>query len=327
MSLPEESTINSGKKRLTVSICLCTYNGETYIAEQLDSIFSQSVLPDEVIAVDDHSTDSTPKILSSYQKQYPSILKIYLNKENLGYARNFPKAYSYCSKDIVFFADQDDIWAKDKIEVFLSCYHEDPSLEMVASNPMMFDGKDHDLGKYISSKNVSSFNKRKDQWKVLLRSPLIPGTAMSVKRDSMAKYLPIPDGFMHDEWFSLCASFSSSVIILDEPYTKYRQHEKQVFGGGNSFASKANEQLDYSKISKKYSLLATNENYEISKDIRNRISGRADFLNFRSKLRNEGFFLSLFDLLIHPVLSHSYHLYCLNPFLSKCKDLLTRKTK
>ena len=98
-----------------VSIALCTYNGEAYLREQLDSIANQSYSPLELIAVDDSSSDNTLEILKEYAAIYPFI-KIFVNPENLGYIRNFEKALQLCSGDFIALSDQDDIWDHKKIE-------------------------------------------------------------------------------------------------------------------------------------------------------------------------------------------------------------------
>jgi glycosyltransferase involved in cell wall biosynthesis len=74
-----------------VSIALCTYNGEAYLREQLDSIVDQSYPAIELIAVDDCSSDNTLKILEEYAAKYPYI-QVFVNPQNLGYIRNFEKA-------------------------------------------------------------------------------------------------------------------------------------------------------------------------------------------------------------------------------------------
>ena len=75
-----------------ISLVMPTYNGETYLREQLDSIYGQTLVPDEVIVVDDCSTDGTVEILKEYSIKYG--LKFYINDTNLGYNKNFAKGIS-----------------------------------------------------------------------------------------------------------------------------------------------------------------------------------------------------------------------------------------
>ena len=100
------------------SVCMATYNGAKYIKEQLDSIIPQLRDDDELIVSDDASKDDTLKIVESYND--PRI-KIFHN-ENHGVAHNFENAMRHASGDIIYFADQDDVWLPgklDKMENFL----------------------------------------------------------------------------------------------------------------------------------------------------------------------------------------------------------------
>ena len=97
-----------------ISVALCTFNGEKFISQQLDSILSQSVPVDEIVVCDDGSTDSTCQILEQYAAQSQSI-RLIKNEHNLGYIANFEKAIRLCQGDYIFLSDQDDIWHPDKV--------------------------------------------------------------------------------------------------------------------------------------------------------------------------------------------------------------------
>ena len=84
--------MNHQKENPLVSVVIATYNGEKFLAEQLDSIFNQSYKNIEVIAVDDASSDSTYNILKQYSLKYKN-LKIFVNEKNLGYIKNFEKRF------------------------------------------------------------------------------------------------------------------------------------------------------------------------------------------------------------------------------------------
>ena len=98
-----------------VSIVMCTYNGEKYLKEQIDSILNQTYPLEELIIQDDCSTDSTVDIIREYQKKYP-IIKLHVNEENKGLNENFFSAMSKANGDYIATADQDDIWELNKIE-------------------------------------------------------------------------------------------------------------------------------------------------------------------------------------------------------------------
>ena len=105
------------KTPLSLSIALASYNGERYIAEQLDSIARQTRLPDELIISDDASGDATPAIALDFARQAPFPVKVLQNSERAGSTRNFEIAIRACTGDIIFLCDQDDVWYPNKISL------------------------------------------------------------------------------------------------------------------------------------------------------------------------------------------------------------------
>lgn len=99
-----------------VSVVMCTYNGATYLREQLDSIIGQTLTPYELIAQDDGSTDATVAILEEYAARFPYI-KVYRNEADKGINNNFFSAMRRATGDFIAISDQDDIWMPDKLEV------------------------------------------------------------------------------------------------------------------------------------------------------------------------------------------------------------------
>ena len=98
-----------------VSVVMCTYNGERYLREQLNSIVNQEYPIYELIIQDDRSKDRTIDIVKEYMDKY-SYIKLYVNKQNLGFNRNFKSAAMKATGDFVALSDQDDVWFPDKIE-------------------------------------------------------------------------------------------------------------------------------------------------------------------------------------------------------------------
>jgi len=100
----------------SISVVMCTYNGERYVKEQIDSILRQTYPIHEVIIQDDCSTDKTYDILCEYQEKH-SIIKVYRNQENKGINPNFFDALHKATGDYIAIADQDDIWEDYKLEL------------------------------------------------------------------------------------------------------------------------------------------------------------------------------------------------------------------
>ena len=98
-----------------ISVIICTYNGEKYIREQIDSILKQTYPAYELIIQDDGSKDSTPDICKSYAQSYPFI-KFYQNSIRLGFNENFRTATLRATGDYIALSDQDDVWYPDKLE-------------------------------------------------------------------------------------------------------------------------------------------------------------------------------------------------------------------
>ena len=76
----------------STSIALCTYNGERFLSQQLESLAAQTILPDELVICDDASSDGSMHILEEFAKNSPFIVRIFKNKKNLGYIKNYEKA-------------------------------------------------------------------------------------------------------------------------------------------------------------------------------------------------------------------------------------------
>lgn len=111
------SSCNNGSTptRPSVAVVMCTYNGEKFLREQLDSILDQTYPISEIIIQDDRSTDGTVALLKEYEERHPNI-HVFVNEQNLGFNLNFKTACMRPTTDLIAISDQDDVWFKDKIE-------------------------------------------------------------------------------------------------------------------------------------------------------------------------------------------------------------------
>ena len=201
-----------------VSIALCTYNGEAYLREQLESIVNQSYSQLELIAIDDCSTDNTLSILKEYEANYPFI-QVFKNPENLGYIRNFEKALRLCSGEFIALSDQDDIWDLHKIEKqikaignHLMIYHDS---EFIDENGQLLNKKMSDIMNLY----------RGDQPEAFLFFNCISGHSVFMKKALRDELLPFPNAYYHDWWMGYVATNLGSIDCIDEPLVKYRQHQ------------------------------------------------------------------------------------------------------
>ena len=108
-----------------ISIAMATYNGEKFIEKQLKSILDQTLKVDEMVICDDCSSDNTVEVIKNFiEVNNISNWKLIVNDKSLGCSRNFFKAVKQCKGDLIFLADQDDIWENDKIEIMTNIMNE-----------------------------------------------------------------------------------------------------------------------------------------------------------------------------------------------------------
>jgi glycosyltransferase involved in cell wall biosynthesis len=119
---------------MKTSIVITTYNGEKYIIEELESILKQTVAPNEVLIFDDKSTDQTYSLcLDFVKKKGLNTWRVTQNINNLGYIENFFQGFEKATGDIIFIADQDDIWRNNKIQKILYEFEHNNSMLALSS--------------------------------------------------------------------------------------------------------------------------------------------------------------------------------------------------
>lgn len=131
-----------------VSVVMTTYNGQKYLREQMDSLREQTMPIDEVIIMDDCSTDHTPDLVSAYIKEYDlKGWNLVQNEQNQGWKKNFKSGFDLATGNYIFPCDQDDIWHLDKVEKMVECMENNPKIELLAANyETFFSEKDEGHG-------------------------------------------------------------------------------------------------------------------------------------------------------------------------------------
>jgi glycosyltransferase involved in cell wall biosynthesis len=224
----------------TISIALCTYNGAKYLSSQLESYLAQSRLPDEVVVCDDCSQDETVAILQDFAARAPFSMRVVVNDRNIGSSKNFEKAISLCSGDIIFLSDQDDVWAPSKIEEMVREFDANQTIGMVVSNAEFVDETLQPLGAAMFDRKYTDEEKRLiekgDLFPVQLKSPVVIGGAMAFRARYGKIIIPIPTDIpemIHDEWIGVAISAFAKSVVLYKPLIKYRQHDEQQTGVAN----------------------------------------------------------------------------------------------
>lgn len=216
------------KNTPSISIALCTYNGATYISEQLDSIFRQTLPPDEIIIVDDGSTDDTPTIVKKYIEKY-GIIQFFENEERLGFVRNFSRAISLTKGDYVALSDQDDIWTENHLEVLV---HNIGDKAVCVGDAVMIGPDGRETGQKFSEIKDNHFIPGKDvlkAYRIIYNYNPYQGASMLIDRKWVNSLLPIPaEAGYHDTFLAGCASLSKGLAVIPDIITQYRMHEGQV---------------------------------------------------------------------------------------------------
>lgn len=200
-----------------ISVCIATYNGAKYIKEQIDSMLPQLSEGDEIIVSDDGSTDTTLQIVSNISDYRIKVVNNILGK---GVNHNFENALNNAKGDIIFLADQDDIWLPNKVSV---CVNDLIKYDLVVSNCIVVDSNCNVI--YPSYFDIARSGK--GFFKNFYRSTYL-GCCLAFKRESLDKIMPIPKSLLlfHDWWFGFMSEVYLKVSFNPTPCMYYRRHDE-----------------------------------------------------------------------------------------------------
>lgn len=215
-----------------IDILMATYNGETYVKEQIESILQQTHTNFRLIISDDASTDNTKKILREFEQKDDRI-KVYYQEENMGYVKNFEFLLKKVENELYALADQDDIWLPNKIEKSLANMKENDS-DLVFCDLILIDEKgDKIADSFWKNKKLNKKIKKDKKCEGLRLNNYITGCTILSKKEFLPYILPIPKNskyLIHDYWIAIVVSLKGKISYLKEPYVKYRQHESNQVG-------------------------------------------------------------------------------------------------
>jgi glycosyltransferase involved in cell wall biosynthesis len=204
-----------------VSVVMATYNGERFIKEQLASISRCLRDCDELVVVDDCSSDRTAEILDEHHWQNKILIR---NSANLGVRKSFEIGLARATAEIVFLSDQDDVWLPGKRDAFVAEFVADPRCAVTISDAKVIDAG----GRVIEASFMRTRGGfRSDFFGNLVRNRYL-GCSMAVRRSTIAHALPMPRHIpMHDMWLGIVGCLTGEVHYIERPYLLYRRH------GGN----------------------------------------------------------------------------------------------
>lgn len=198
----------------SISIVMCTFNGERYLPEQMDSLLAQTYPVSEIIVQDDGSTDGTMALLRDYAAAHP-VIKLYTNDGPHGVNNNFFSALRRATSDFIAICDQDDIWEHTKLEKQVAAIG-DKLLCTCRTKPFSVDGAPVTYDPRTPNYNLP---------RMLYGS--IAGHTMLINRRLLEM---IPDqamvgGLYYDVYLALAASAFDSIVLVNEILVHQRRYE------------------------------------------------------------------------------------------------------
>jgi glycosyltransferase involved in cell wall biosynthesis len=218
-------------KPLTTTCLVNSYNYAGFVGQAVDSALAQTLAFDEIIVVDDGSTDGSAELLARRYAEHP-VVRI-VSKENQGQLSCFNEGFARSRGDVVFFLDADDVYEPNYHERAMGVYRRDPSFDFVFCGHRQFGGRDRLQLDYPSDRDLG--------YSVLLAAYLRewiggPTSCLSMRRSVLEKILPLP---FVDAWRGRaddCLVFGASLAgarkyFLAQPLVRYRVHDKNLFCG------------------------------------------------------------------------------------------------
>ncbi|MDD3569496.1 MAG: glycosyltransferase family 2 protein [Lachnospiraceae bacterium] len=222
-----------------ISILLASYNGEKYIAQQIESIINQTYGDFILYINDDCSTDKTYEIEKLFEAKYPKKIKVTRNEKNSGSAKyNFMKMMLNHKDDYIMLCDQDDVWLPKKIEITLKKMQQ---LEknnggrkpiLVHSDLKIVDDNLNIIAPSFKKFMYADYNKT--CLNNLLIQNIVTGCTVMYNR-ALGELIIKPEGYMvmHDWWLAIIAAAFGSIHHVNEPTILYRQHNNNSVGVRN----------------------------------------------------------------------------------------------
>ncbi len=212
---------------------MITFQGAAYLKAQMDSILGQSIPVHEIIVCDDGSTDGTREILATYAESHPHI-QLHFNEKNLGTVANMQQCLRKTTGDLIFLADQDDVWLPNKVEKTLAFFQKNPNADAVFSNADIIDEEGEIqfgmtlwdiIGFPYGQVELADFERRVDN--------VVTGAGLAFKRNQelLEKDIPQIPGLLHDGWIGLYFATKNTLLANPEKLFQYRSHANQQVGG------------------------------------------------------------------------------------------------
>jgi len=206
---------------MKISVCMATYNGAQHIQSQVASILKQLNALDQLIIVDDQSTDNTIDIIRNFKD---SRIQLMINPYNMGAALTFNRALHEAEGDLIFLSDQDDLWHDDKVSTLVDMFST-KDLDLIIHDALVLRD-----GMLVHASLFKMVNSAPGVIKNTI-SNTFTGCCMAFKREIFREILPISAhiGIFHDAWIGVLAEFFGyKIAFLHKPLMDFNRHEQNA---------------------------------------------------------------------------------------------------
>ena len=138
---------------MDVSVFITSYNQKEFLREAIESVLSQTHMPDEIIIADDKSKDGSRELIREYEKSHPDLIQPLFQERNVGIPKNKNAAYQATTGDLVTYLDGDDRFRPRKIEVDLETLNANPKADIVCANVAYIDPQGRETGTWCENKD------------------------------------------------------------------------------------------------------------------------------------------------------------------------------
>jgi glycosyltransferase involved in cell wall biosynthesis len=222
--------------RIKISVVLANYNGADFLKEAIEGAVNQSRLPDEIVLVDDGSTDESVEIIEDYASRYPNLVRPVFLDENRGQAAGFNAAMEHVTGELVAFLDSDDFWFPNKIENVAQAFEGGIDCAFYEHNlNMLREGEILDDLFHPSLRLGDIFGHCQQSREIPL---FVPTSGLVFRRAILEKIMPIPAAFRTcaDGFLTRTAMCFGPVLGTLEPLGAYRIHSSNHTFENTSFS-------------------------------------------------------------------------------------------
>lgn len=224
-----------------ISLAMTTYNGEKYILEQLNSILNQTMKPDEVIISDDGSTDGTIEIIKEFilSHKLDNTWKLYINEIQKGFIKNFIDTILLTKYDIVFLADQDDVFLENKFEIMVSFMEKNKGCVVLNANYDFVNAQSSNLKNGSRLCSPKRKNGERIDFNHFLYNSNYPGFSMAFKKSICLKLrdIKLENVYGHDNLINLIGLNENGVYEIRDVLSLYRLHNNNTSDVGKTISS------------------------------------------------------------------------------------------